>query len=72
MKREVSEARNNATSATSPVVPFPPSGVSLKEVEKQYILRVLEEADNNKARAASILGISRETLYQKLKQYQSE
>ncbi|MBN1442242.1 MAG: sigma 54-interacting transcriptional regulator [Planctomycetes bacterium] len=44
----------------------------LAEVEKQYIMRVLEETDGNKARAAAILGISRETLYQKLKQYQSE
>ena len=42
----------------------------LTEVEKQYILRVLEETEGNKARAASILGISRETLYQKLKQYE--
>ncbi|MCZ6794841.1 MAG: sigma-54-dependent Fis family transcriptional regulator, partial [Planctomycetota bacterium] len=44
----------------------------LSEVEKQYILRVLEETEGNKARAATILGISRETLYQKLKQYQAE
>ena len=44
----------------------------LTEVEKQYILRVLDETDGNKARAASLLGISRETLYQKLKQYQSD
>jgi len=43
----------------------------LQEVEKQYILRVLEETDGNKAKAANLLGISRETLYQKLKQYQS-
>ncbi len=43
----------------------------IHEIEKYYILRVLEETDGNKAKAASILGISRETLYQKLKQYQS-
>ena len=42
----------------------------LSEVEKQYIQRVLEETDGNKAKAASVLGISRETLYQKLKQYE--
>ena len=43
----------------------------LSEMEKHYILRVLDETEGNKARAASILGISRETLYQKLKQYHS-
>jgi transcriptional regulator of acetoin/glycerol metabolism len=43
---------------------------SLSEVERQYILRVLEETEGNKAKAASILGISRETLYQKLKLYE--
>lgn len=41
----------------------------LAEIEKQYILRVLEETGGNKARAAKILGISRETLYQKLKNF---
>jgi DNA-binding NtrC family response regulator len=43
----------------------------LSEIEKQYIFRVLEETEGNKARAASLLGISRETLYQKLKQYEA-
>ena len=42
------------------------------EVEKQYIFRVLEESEGNKAKAASILGISRETLYQKLRQYDKD
>lgn len=42
----------------------------IAEIEKQYIFRVLEETEGNKAKAASILGISRETLYQKLKQYE--
>ena len=44
----------------------------LSEVEKRYIVRVLEECDGNKAKAASILGISRETLYQKLRQYDKD
>ncbi len=45
---------------------------TLAEVEKRYIQRVLEETEGNKAKAANILGISRETLYQKLKQYGKE
>ncbi len=44
----------------------------LEEVEKGYILRVLDETEGNKAQAASILGISRETLYQKLRQYEGK
>lgn len=45
---------------------------SLADMEKQYIYRALEETGGNKARAASILQISRETLYQKLKQYDKD
>ena len=42
----------------------------LAEVEKQYILRALEETGGNKAKTAKLLGISRETLYQKIKQFE--
>lgn len=38
----------------------------LKEVEKAYILKVLEAVDGNKSKAASILQIDRKTLRQKL------
>ena len=43
----------------------------LAEVEKQYILHALEETGGNKAKTASLLGISRETLYQKIKQFEA-
>lgn len=39
---------------------------SLKEFEKEYILRVLESVGNNKTKAAEILDIDRKTLRQKL------
>ena len=42
----------------------------LAEVERQYILRALEETGGNKAKTAKLLGISRETLYQKIKQFE--
>ncbi len=42
---------------------------SLSEMEKRHILRVLKENDNNKSRTARILGISRSTLREKLRQY---
>ena len=38
----------------------------LREVEKKYILKVLEATDNNKSKAAEILQIDRKTLRQKI------
>ncbi len=40
--------------------------LSLEELEHRYIRWVLDRVDGNKSRAASILGISRRTLYRKL------
>jgi DNA-binding NtrC family response regulator len=42
----------------------------LEEVERRYILRVLESTEGNKLKAAEILGIDRSTLHRKLKQMQ--
>ncbi|EST55612.1 ATPase AAA [Brevibacillus panacihumi W25] len=42
---------------------------SLDETEKNQIRSVLREADGNKSTAAKMLGISRSTLYQKMKRY---
>jgi DNA-binding NtrC family response regulator len=42
---------------------------SLEEWEKEYILRVLNEAGGNQSKASQILGIDRKTLYLKLKKY---
>jgi DNA-binding NtrC family response regulator len=39
---------------------------SLKDTEREQILKVLEATSNNKSRAAKILGIERKTLYRKL------
>ncbi|MDR0801692.1 sigma-54 dependent transcriptional regulator [Fluviicola sp.] len=40
---------------------------TLKEQEKEYVLKVLDSVDQNKTRAARILGIDRKTLGQKIK-----
>jgi two-component system response regulator HydG len=44
-------------------------GLSLREVEREMILQTLRETSGNRTRAASILGISRKTLLNKIKEY---
>ncbi len=46
--------------------------VSLVDVEREHILRVLKSVNNNKTRASKILGISRSTLWRKLKELNIE
>lgn len=43
--------------------------VSLEEVERRYILRVVEALAGNKTMAAKSLGLDRKTLYRKLERY---
>ena len=46
-------------------------GTTVGEAEKLLILKTLESTNNNKTRAAEILGISLKTLHNKLKEYGS-
>jgi DNA-binding NtrC family response regulator len=43
--------------------------VGLKEIERLYIKKILEENNWNKLKVAQILGIDRKTLYKKIKEY---
>ncbi len=43
--------------------------VPMEEVERRYVLRVLEAVRGNKAAAARILGMERKTLYRKLERW---
>jgi DNA-binding NtrC family response regulator len=43
--------------------------VSLDELERRYILRVIKLVEGNKSRAAQLLGLDRRTLYRKLDRY---
>jgi two-component system response regulator HydG len=52
-------------------IPAGSDPLSLAEVEKRHIQRVLQHVKGNKLKAASLLGISRTTLYEKLKEYDS-
>jgi DNA-binding NtrC family response regulator len=47
----------------------PEIGLSLDEVERAHIVRVLESCDWNQTRAAKTLDIDRVTLYNKIKKY---
>ncbi len=49
-----------------------PVGSTVAEAEKRLIFKTLEFTDNNKTRAAEILGISLKTLHNKLNAYGSE
>src|SRR5947209_2803430 len=46
-------------------------GTTVEEAEKMLILKTLAASNNNKTRAAEILGISLKTLHNKLKEYGS-
>ncbi|HSW56978.1 MAG TPA: sigma-54 dependent transcriptional regulator [Dehalococcoidales bacterium] len=49
--------------------PRPPAGKTMREIEKNHIYNVLIEAGGNCSEAARHLGISRMTLYNKIKAY---
>jgi DNA-binding NtrC family response regulator len=48
------------------------SFLSLEELQRRHILRVLEGVGGNKARAAEVLGIGRATIYQVLSRMKDE
>jgi DNA-binding NtrC family response regulator len=51
------------------IITSPTNENTLQEMEKQHILKVLEENDWNYSRTAKTLGISRSTLYKKIQSY---
>ena len=56
-----------AAGGAAPEYPF--ARMSLEELEKSHIQRILDLSGGQKARAAAILGINRTTLWKKLRQY---
>ena len=51
------------------IPPAPPSTTDLEDIERATIQRVFEQVKGDKALAGRMLGISRATLYRKLKRY---
>lgn len=49
-----------------------PLSWTLEQVEKQHMLRVLEEANNNKSEAARRLGVSRKTMERKIQAWSQD
>jgi DNA-binding NtrC family response regulator len=73
----VSTSNNQAATAAgagpSAAVSVPAATpMTLEELEREHILRVLNESDGNRERTAAILGISSRTLYRKLREYETE
>ncbi|HEY0080348.1 MAG TPA: sigma-54 dependent transcriptional regulator [Pyrinomonadaceae bacterium] len=62
-------SRSDAAASPDAASNQPP--LTLEEIERRHILRVLEEAGGNRERAAAILGISARTLYRKLREFES-
>ena len=63
--REASGSRSRQDTAQPPIH----VGMSLDDVEREFITMTLDSVAGNKAKAAAILKISRHTLYDKLKKY---
>ena len=68
----ISVGQSNGTAAPSPQeMPeaFPLGGIQLNGVERDLIAKALREAENNRSRAARLLGITRSQLYSRLHKY---
>ena len=68
-KMQTSEMRNRAAHARSPLTAIYADLISLDELERRYLIYVLETVGGNRTRAAHELGISRATLINKIKRY---
>jgi DNA-binding NtrC family response regulator len=58
-----------APPATAPAVDPKPLSMAMKEYEREYLLRTLARTKGRRSEAAALLGISRKTLWEKLKSY---
>jgi DNA-binding NtrC family response regulator len=61
-KIRASAVRRHVTLSGSEI----PELLTLEEIERRHVLRVLEACDGNRTDAAKVLGLDRKTLYRKL------
>jgi DNA-binding NtrC family response regulator len=52
-----------------PAPPLRPLSLAVKEFEREYLLRAIRMAGGRRGRAAEMLGISRKSLWEKLRQH---
>jgi DNA-binding NtrC family response regulator len=70
LRREVSEVKSLLVAAISRAQPAGETeSTRLKDLEREQILRVLDENHGNRRKTAHDLGIGERTLYRKLKEY---
>ncbi len=63
--------RNHSRSRLVVAEQDPTELLPMEEVERRYILHVVQAVGGNKSEAAKILGLDRKTLYRKLQRYES-
>ena len=63
------EARTDAKPAPTRPTAFPPEGLDLAALERDYLEKALGEAKGNKTKAARLLGLTRAQLYSRLEKY---
>jgi DNA-binding NtrC family response regulator len=66
---DVEHLPENVVRVTAPAAPAATGVTPIREMEREMILRALEETGQDKRRAAALLGISLKTLYNKLAKY---
>jgi DNA-binding NtrC family response regulator len=57
------------TDGMPPIAEAASKAYTLRDLEREYIVQVLENTNGNKSEAAKILGVDRTTLYRKLEEY---
>jgi DNA-binding NtrC family response regulator len=69
-KMQALEVRARAALHNSPLAALYADLISLDELERRYLIHVLEATGGNRTRAAEILGIDRRTLYRMAERFQ--